>query len=292
MLLSVATDSAAAKSQKKNHNLDIDPLVAKRCLKNRLKEIAEVSSRSLVVVVCGEPSSGKSTLVSSLLGFCDPSSFSEKHISKVKWEAEKAGRPRDHLAWLVDELPAERRCGHSWDLTDASVKLPSGLPCNLLDCPGNQLALLSDLAVNTHAFVIVLDTTRAAAGDAEMRLYIRDSLRVMMEQSNWLDSQLIVVLNQMDRCNYSTGLANKAKSYFTDILSETASNDNLKHALFVPACALTGDGLVPSGKKPRPDNGRVSFNTCLIDILGKFALIKVLVTPHFFLKLCLEPGAE
>lgn len=186
----------------------------------------------LSIVMVGHVDHGKSTLIGRLL--YDTHSISEDKIA----ELEKASLATDNkleFAFLLDHLREEREQGITIDTTQTFFKTKNR-EYQIIDAPGHVEFVRNMVtgAAQASSAVLIIDATEGVMQQTRRHSFILSLLGI---------KQLIVVVNKMDKIDYSKDRFNMIVNDTQDIFKQL----RMETTHFIPISALDGDNVcIPS----------------------------------------------
>jgi len=197
-------------------------------------------------VLCGSVDSGKSTLAGRLL--YELGCISTREMSALRTEAERLGKRSSTFAFALDTVKQERERGITMNVKKREF-FSDRFQFSLIDVPGHRNYCKATLNGIFQADVAILVVTlnasdfakpihRAGLQEGQARSNAR-SLYVMGVK------QLIVCVNKMDACNFSSAVYDEVTKECKKMLQEVGfSTSFIKNVPFIPVASWLGDNLV------------------------------------------------
>lgn len=182
----------------------------------------------LSIVIVGHVDHGKSTLIGRLM--YDTNSISEDKINELR----KVSLMTDNkleFAFLLDHLKEEREQGISIDTTQTFFKTEKR-EFQIIDAPGHIEFIKNMLtgAAQADTAILIIDANEGVMQQTRRHTFILSLLGI---------SQIVVVINKMDKIGYSEEVFNdtvlEAKKIFEKL--------NMHASHFIPISALNGDNV-------------------------------------------------
>lgn len=235
-----ATSSHDAHSSTKEMS---SPPVKTPKIRNRPRP--EGAKTALNLIVIGHVDSGKSTLMGHLLLLLG--NVDQRQMHKHKTESEKAGKGSFAFAWVLDESAEERARGVTMDIGKTRFQTEKKSVI-LLDAPGHKDFIPNMISGATQADAALL-VANATTGEFETGFDLGGQTRehTMLVRSLGVN-QLAVVVNQLDKTNWSETRFNEVRQMLQPFLKQTG----FPKAEFVPASGYQGVNLKdpPPGDHP------------------------------------------
>lgn len=191
--------------------------------------------------IVGHIDHGKSTLIGRLL--FDTGKLSQEKLNKFERQADSIGKKSFEFAYTMDKTMEERVRGITIELSFESLETKDR-KINIIDAPGHKDFIKNMITGASEADVgiLVIDTMDTH----------KKGLQPQTKEHSFLlytlgINQLIVVLNKMDRADYSQEIYDNVK----DQLKYFLNTIGFKDFKFVPTSAYYGDNIIkPSDKMP------------------------------------------
>lgn len=192
-----------------------------------------MKNSKLSIVIVGHIDHGKSTLIGRLL--YDTHSISEDKIEELK-RASLSSDNKLEFAFLLDHLKEEREQGITIDMTQTFFETEKR-EYQIIDAPGHVEFVKNMVtgAAQADSAILIIDATEGVMQQTRRHCFILSLLGM---------NQLIVVVNKMDKVNYS-------KTRFDEIVLETKKVFEMLHmqvSHFIPISALDGDNVCAKSK--------------------------------------------
>ena len=183
----------------------------------------------LPIVIVGHVDHGKSTLVGRL--FHDTGSLPEGRLEAIKEMSERRGMPFE-WAFLTDALQGERDQGVTIDTSHVWFKTAKR-DYVLIDAPGHKEFLRNMVtgAAQADAALLLIDAAEGVREQSRRHGYLLHLLGV---------SQVIVVVNKIDRVGYDRARIAEIETDYTRYLSELG----VIPRFVIPISARDGDNMV------------------------------------------------
>lgn len=231
-----ATKLAAVKS-KPSKNIDLKSALSKKLAKPH---------KSFVVI--GHVDAGKSTLMGRLL--FDLGVVDAKTVNKLVREAEKSGKGSFALAWVMDQTSEERSRGVTVDICATNFETKS-TRFTAIDAPGHKDFVPQMISGVSQADLGLL-VVDSIAGEFESGFIMDGQTKEhTILAKNFGVERLCVVVNKMDKENWSESRFNDIKRQMTEYLSEVGYK--LPMVDFIPISGLDGTNVV------RKDNEKLGW---------------------------------
>lgn len=234
--------------------------------KINLKEFDETRSKlkeTINLVVVGHVDAGKSTLMGHLLvkmGY-----VSSKKMHSYEFNSKKIGKSSFMYAWVLDQTDEERERGVTIDVAQANFETESK-NVTLLDAPGHKDFIPNMItgASQADAAILVVDATTKEfesgfnqGGQTKEHTLLVKSLGI---------SQLAVVVNKLDNCNWSEERFKEIESQLKPFLKKVGFK--ISSVPFVPCSGLTGENLAQKSTIKELTSWYVG--PCLLDVIDQF----------------------
>jgi small GTP-binding protein len=180
-------------------------------------------------VITGHMDHGKSTLIGRLL--YDTGSLPEGKLEEVKKTCEMLGRPLE-FAYVVDHLREERESGLTIDTAQTFFKSGSRNYV-IIDAPGHKEFMKNMLtgASQADAAVVIIDAAEGLMEQTQRHAYALSLLGL---------SQVVVVINKMDKVGYSE----EAFARLRDATEKFLLQLGITPSVAIPISAMTGENVV------------------------------------------------
>ncbi len=191
-------------------------------------EALQLKTRMNLVVV-GHVDHGKSTVVGRLLS--DTNSLPEGKLEQVRAKCDAAGK-RFEYAFLLDALVDEQAQGITIDTARIFFQTDKRHYI-ILDAPGHIEFLRNMITGASHAeaALLVIDAEEGVQENSRRHGYMLSMLAV---------KHVIVVINKMDRVDYSEAVYQSLVKEYSEFLAKIGTQAEL----FIPVSALRGENLV------------------------------------------------
>ena len=234
--------AVAAKSKEKASNQADAAAAARRkaALEKLVKNTDANAKAQLGLVVAGHVDAGKSTLMGHVL-------FLLKYVTKNtlrKYEqaSKEIGKGTFSFAWVLDEQEEERERGVT---VDVGVKYfeTTDRKITLLDAPGHRDFIPNMISGAAQADAALL-VVPASASEFESSFQWNGQTREHALLLRYLGlSQLVVVVNKMDSCDWSQDRYNEVKAVMKEFLVKQAGFQP-SSLRFIPVSGLCGENLL------------------------------------------------
>ncbi len=190
--------------------------------------------QALPIVIVGHVDHGKSTLIGRLLydtGCLPPDKYAE-----IQKSSESLGRELE-FAFVMDCLEEERSRGITIDTTQTFFKTPKRRYV-IIDAPGHR-EFLKNMITGTsqaEAALLIIDITEGVQEQTKRHAYILGMLGL---------KQICVLINKIDRFNYSEGRYLQLKETTMELLNPL----NIYPNFLIPISALRGDNVAIHSEK-------------------------------------------
>lgn len=202
------------------------------------------------IVIVGHVDHGKSTLIGRML--YDTGNLSQAKVDHVVASSKKRGM-RTEWAFALDALQAERDQAITIDTAQVWFNTEKRPYC-IIDAPGHREFLKNMVtgAANAEGALLLIDAEEGVQEQSRRHGYLLHLLGI---------KQVAVVVNKMDLVDYKKGAFDKVETEYTEYLSKLG----ITPKVFVPICAIEGEGIVTnSDKMPWYDGPSV------VDVLDSF----------------------
>lgn len=194
-------------------------------------------------VVIGHVDAGKSTLLGRIL--YDVGAVDGKTLNKLTREAEKAGKGSFALAWIMDQTTEERSRGVTVDICATHFETKT-TRFTAIDAPGHKDFVPQTISGLTQAnyAVVVIDSI---SGEFESGFNMDGQTKEHTLLARFLGiEKIIVVVNKMDKENWSRERFEEIKFQMTEFLTNPENDVSFKaeQVEFIPLSGLTGNNLV------------------------------------------------
>lgn len=182
--------------------------------------------QQLKIVIVGHVDHGKSTLVGRLLH--DTNSLPDGKMEAIQASCKKRGMPFE-WSFLMDALQTERDQGITIDTTQIWLRTPSR-DVVIIDAPGHKEFLKNMItgASQADAALVLIDAHEGIREQSKRHGYLLHLLGVR---------QIAVLVNKMDRVNYSETVFNQIEHDYRDYLKSIG----VEPTCFIPISAREGD---------------------------------------------------
>lgn len=180
------------------------------------------------LVVIGHKDHGKSTLIGRLL--YDSQAIHPTKLQEIKNELAQSGSTNFEFSFLVDSLEEEREGGLTIDIMHIPFKTET-FEYHIIDCPGHREFIKNMItgASQAETAILVVSAKEGIEAQTKQHLFLAKTLGI---------TQLMIVVNKMDRVNYQED----AFKQVTDELKNILTSLNL-NAEIVPVSAIHGDNV-------------------------------------------------
>ncbi|KAL0214475.1 hypothetical protein P9112_006659 [Eukaryota sp. TZLM1-RC] len=226
-------------------NIEPSPVVSESLPPSRPSLISPpyASRKRLSCAIIGHVDSGKSTLIGHLLVLMG--TVSERTIKKFRDEAALLKKASFSYAWVLDEHSEERSRGLTMDVSLRRLKTQN-VDVTILDTPGHREFVSRAVQSLSEADlgVLVVDSSEGNfdeifdKGQAKEHVLIAKSFGI---------SNLIVVVNKMDSCEYSQERFVNIKEVITIKLKGIGFKPD--DVVFIPVSAIEGQNITSSSIK-------------------------------------------
>lgn len=166
----------------------------------------------------------------------------ERAIQKYEKEAKEHHRDSWFLAYIFDLDEEERQRGITIQVGKAHFETQHK-KYTIFDCPGHQGLVPAMISGATQADVALLvvsartnEFERGFEGNGQTREHAR--LAKVLGATN-----IIVIVNKMDTCNWSESRFNEIANKMTPFLSKVCGFQK-KRITFIPTCAIKGENIL------------------------------------------------
>ncbi len=209
---------------------------------------------TLNLVIVGHVDHGKSTLIGRLL--YDTGSLPAETIAELRSASEELGHELE-LAYAMDHLAEERAESMTIDTAQAFFKTAKR-DYVIIDAPGHKQFIKNMItgASQSEAAVLMVDVTEGICEQTRRHAYFVNILGI---------SQLVVVINKMDKVEYGKELCDTVATDATRFLDSVGLNASY----VIPGSASRGDNVVRrSDKMPWYDG------PTLVEALDRFGVVR------------------
>lgn len=190
-------------------------------------------------VVIGHVDAGKSTLMGRLL--FDLGVVDAKTVNKLVREAEKSGKGSFALAWVMDQTSEERSRGVTVDICATNFETKT-TRFTAIDAPGHKDFVPQMISGVSQADLGLL-VVDSIAGEFESGFIMDGQTKEhTILAKNFGVDRLCVVVNKMDKENWSESRFNDIKRQMTEYLSEVGYKPSMVD--FIPISGLDGTNVV------------------------------------------------
>lgn len=199
------------------------------------------------VVIIGHVDHGKSTMVGRLL--YEAGEIPEHIIEKYRKEAQEKGKATFEFAWVMDKLKEERERGITIDVAHRKFKT-NKYEITIIDAPGHRDFIKNMItgASQADAAVLVVDVVDCVQAQTKEHVFLSRTLGI---------NQMIVLINKMDRVNYSQDEYNKCKEAVAKLIRMVGYK--VDEVPFIPTSAYYGDNILKKSDKTPWYNGPTVF---------------------------------
>ncbi len=180
------------------------------------------------IVISGHVDHGKSTLIGRL--FFDTGCFPQEKIDEIKTTCEMQCRDFEY-AYILDALEEERNQGITIDTTQTFFKT-NKRQYTIIDAPGHIEFIKNMLtgATQAEAAILVIDAVEGIKEQTVRHSYMMSLIGI---------SQIIVVINKMDKINFDENVFNTIKTKLKEIFTKI----NISSTYFIPISGKYGDNI-------------------------------------------------
>lgn len=219
-------------------NLKIAPKQATKP-KSKIDLDAELSKRQTKphtsFVVIGHVDAGKSTLTGRLL--LENNIVDKNTYTKLKREAEKAGKGSFSLAWVMDQTEEERNRGVTIDICTSEFETKNGY-FTIVDAPGHRDFVPNMITGVSQADIAVLVVDSSTdAFESGFSLDGQTKEHTILAKSLGIN-KIVVAVNKMDNNDWSQDRFEEIRGQLTEFLKITGFQEH--QIQFVPCSGLTG----------------------------------------------------
>ncbi|MBN2478078.1 GTP-binding protein [Candidatus Micrarchaeota archaeon] len=188
----------------------------------------------LSFVMVGHIDHGKSTLIGRLL--YDTNSLPEGKTEEIKKTCEMLGK-KFEFAYVMDHLDEEREKGITIETSQIFFK-NGNKNYVIIDAPGHKEFIKNMLtgASQADAAVIIVDADEGVMEQTTRHAYLVNMLGI---------KQIIVVLNKMDKIDYSQEKFENLKNNLHELLLKF----QIKPTYVIPISAIEGENIIKKSKK-------------------------------------------
>lgn len=231
------------KREKRKDNLhEQEKIIMKQLstLTTKQKEITiDSDTKSTSFIIGGHVDAGKSTLLGHLLHSIG--NVTTKTMKQYEREASKTGKSSSKYAWILDQNPEERSRGTTIDLSIHSFYINNTLE-TLIDAPGHKdyMDCLIHGAFMADRAILVVDGAEVL--QKNIALGTQEHIRIFSYVlSDRVDGSLLIIINKMDRLEWSRDAFIECESIITSYLDRITPKFN--SVTFIPCSAWYGDHL-------------------------------------------------
>ncbi|MBU1029974.1 MAG: GTP-binding protein [Nanoarchaeota archaeon] len=183
-------------------------------------------TETMKFVIVGHIDHGKSTLIGRL--FYDTNSLPEGKIEELKTVCEALGKELE-FGFLMDHLEEERDQGITIDTAQTFFRTKNR-EYNIIDAPGHVEFIKNMItgASQAEAAILIVDAEEGVQEQTRRHAYILNMLGL---------SQVIVVINKMDKIEYKKERFEKVKKELLEFLLKI----NIQPSYIIPISAKNGD---------------------------------------------------
>lgn len=191
-------------------------------------DVAPQQGAQLRIVIVGHVDHGKSTLIGRLLH--ETGSLPDGKLELLKAVSARRGMPFE-WSFLLDALQTERDQGITIDTTQIRFRTPSR-EIVLIDAPGHAEFLRNMItgASQADAALLIIDAAEGVRDQTRRHGYLLHLLGV---------KQVAIVINKMDRVDFSAERFNAIKAEISDHLAGLG----VTPTAVIPISARNGDGV-------------------------------------------------
>ncbi len=186
----------------------------------------------LNLAVIGHVDHGKSTLVGRT--FYETGKIDDSVIEEYEEEGKEVGKEDFKFAWVMDAVQEERERGLTIDLAHEKFETDD-FYFTVIDAPGHSDFVKNMITGASQADAAVL----VVAADDGVMPQTREHAALAYTLGI---NQLVVVINKMDKVNYSQGTYEDVKSELIELLNGIGYKDP-ENFLYVPASAFEGKNV-------------------------------------------------
>ncbi len=181
------------------------------------------------LVFIGHVDHGKSTTLGRLL--YDSKNLSDQELRKLKDLAAELGKPGMEFAYVMDKLKEERERGVTIDLAHKKFETET-YTFTIIDAPGHRDFVKNMItgASQADAAVLVVAADDGVMAQTKEHVFLARTLGV---------TQLVVIINKMDKVNYEEAKYKAAKDGVSKLLKTVGYNP--EKMTFIPTSGLMGD---------------------------------------------------
>lgn len=192
-----------------------------------------MEKEDLNIVFVGHIDHGKSTLIGRL--FYDTNSLPQGKMEEVQRLCDKMGQEVE-FAYLLDHLREEREQNITIDTTQMFFE-DEKRRYVIIDAPGHKEFLKNMItgASQAEAAVLIVDVAEGVKEQTKRHAYILHLLGI---------SQVMVVLNKMDKVDWSESRYNEVKDELAKFLDELGTEPEY----YIPISAKLGDNVANKSK--------------------------------------------
>lgn len=197
------------------------------------------------LVVIGHVDAGKSTLMGRLL--FDSGLVTKKVMHRYEQDSKKTGKSSFMYAWILDETEEERTRGITMDIAQSRFETKNR-SVTLLDAPGHKDFIPNMItgAAQADVAVLVVDATEGEF-EAGFEAGGQTKEHTMLVRSFGV-SQLAVVVNKLDTCNWSQERYNDIVQKLGAFLKQAGFKET--DVTFVPCSGFNGQNLSKPADEP------------------------------------------
>lgn len=189
---------------------------------------------NLNIVIVGHVDHGKSTLIGRL--FYDTDCFPKEKIEEIKKTCEMQGRDFE-FAFILDALEEERQQGITIDTTQTFFTTDKR-QYTIIDAPGHVEFVKNMLtgASQAESAILVVDATEGVKEQTIRHSHMISLIGI---------TQIIVVINKMDKVEYSKEIFTQLKNDITELFHKL----NIYPKIVIPISARQGDNIAKASEK-------------------------------------------
>lgn len=207
--------------------------------KTKIDLDAELSKRQTKphtsFVVIGHVDAGKSTLTGRLL--LENNIVDKNTYTKLKREADKAGKSSFSLAWVMDQTQEERNRGVTIDICTSEFETENGY-FTIVDAPGHRDFVPNMITGVSQADIAVLVVDSSTdAFESGFNLDGQTKEHTILARSLGIN-KFVVAVNKMDNNDWSQDRFEEIQAQLLEFLKITGFQED--QCQFVPCSGLTG----------------------------------------------------
>lgn len=192
-------------------------------------------------VVIGHVDAGKSTLMGRIL--YDVGAVDAKTVNKLVREAEKSGKGSFALAWVMDQTSEERARGVTVDICATNFETTT-TRFTAIDAPGHKDFVPQMIGgVSQADFAVLVVDSINGEFEAGFTMDGQTKEHTLLAKSLGIE-QICVVVNKMDKENWSEDRFADISSQLTAFLTSEDVGFSAKNLTFIPISGLNGQNVV------------------------------------------------